>query len=400
MTRQQAPVSVIMSTFNREAYIRAAVDSLLCQTRPPKQILVINDGSTDATKAILDSYGSRLEVMHQDNSGKSGALNRLMPRISQDYVWVFDDDDVAFPTFVETHLTALAKSPEAAFTYAPVTRALSRPDGTLEPEFVRRIPVTQPCDLLPRLLERCWLLQQAMLVRTAAFLSVGGYDSTLLHSEDYDFLLKLARTHSGIHIDEPALYWRQHGGHRGAAGSRIPARQRREKWYLANQAIFRNVRRDFALWEYLPHTPPSPQPDRFDQVAALRSRYKVMALHGLWDLALDDLAQLVQQAQGTGADAALTAVLTASLTEPLAVESLLSNKGYRKRFAEAIHALCTRPQRRVISKQIYYALLKNWSDISIKRRFYYVRTIGKFLMPRLTVSRSRQQAAGLGGRRP
>ena len=72
-------VSVIISTFNRARYIEEALDSVLAQSHPVAQVIVVDDGSTDDTAKRLQRYGSRIETIHQANAGKAAALNRAMP---------------------------------------------------------------------------------------------------------------------------------------------------------------------------------------------------------------------------------------------------------------------------------------------------------------------------------
>jgi glycosyltransferase involved in cell wall biosynthesis len=70
--------AVIVPTLNRAHYIAEAIDSLLAQTRKPDRIIVVNDGSTDDTLAVLEAYDGRIEVISKPNGGKSAAINTAM----------------------------------------------------------------------------------------------------------------------------------------------------------------------------------------------------------------------------------------------------------------------------------------------------------------------------------
>ena len=85
-------VSVIVPTFNRARYLPECLESLLAQTFPPTQIVVVNDGSTDDTASAVKPYLDRIEYIEKENGGKSSALNLVLPNIRNDYVWIFDDD--------------------------------------------------------------------------------------------------------------------------------------------------------------------------------------------------------------------------------------------------------------------------------------------------------------------
>jgi len=100
-------VTAVIATCNRAHYLGEALDSVLRQTMPPAQVIVVNDGSTDATEAVLGRYGERIEVINQENGGKSRALNRAMAKVRGEYLWIFDDDDIAVPQSLERHLAVL-----------------------------------------------------------------------------------------------------------------------------------------------------------------------------------------------------------------------------------------------------------------------------------------------------
>ena len=97
--RRSGRVSVLMPTFNRGGMLSEALDSVLGQSIPPHQVVVIDDGSTDDTSERVARYGARIDYIRKDNGGKSSALNLGLTHVTGDYVWVFDDDDVALPGF-------------------------------------------------------------------------------------------------------------------------------------------------------------------------------------------------------------------------------------------------------------------------------------------------------------
>lgn len=125
----QAPVSVIMSTFNRAAFIGEALSALVNQTLPPRQILVVNDGSTDETESALAPFRDKITYLRQENKGKSAALNRALSLATEGFVWVFDDDDIPFSDALSRHMAALARHPDAGFTYSPYIEAATAPGG-------------------------------------------------------------------------------------------------------------------------------------------------------------------------------------------------------------------------------------------------------------------------------
>lgn len=108
-------VSVLLPTYNRAALIGETIDSLLAQTRRPDEIIVINDGSTDATPEVLARYAPHVQVIEQANSGKSAALNRALAAAKQPCIWIVDDDDIILPGTCALLMAELESDPLLGF---------------------------------------------------------------------------------------------------------------------------------------------------------------------------------------------------------------------------------------------------------------------------------------------
>ena len=81
-------VTVLIPTFNRSAFLRESLESILAQTRPAHEIIIINDGSTDDTLEQLKAYEGRVRVLSKSNAGKSAALNFGLKHVTGDLVWI------------------------------------------------------------------------------------------------------------------------------------------------------------------------------------------------------------------------------------------------------------------------------------------------------------------------
>ena len=90
-------ISVIITCFNREEYIREAIDSVLCQSLENCEIIVIDDGSTDNSAEIIRTYGNRLRYFHQNNKGASCAKNAGIELARGEYISFLDSDDAWTP---------------------------------------------------------------------------------------------------------------------------------------------------------------------------------------------------------------------------------------------------------------------------------------------------------------
>ena len=107
-------VSILIPCYNAAPYISAALDSALAQTWLEKEIIAVNDGSTDGSGEILESYRSRgVRIIHQENKGQCAAANHAFEECSGDYIKFFDADDLLAPRTVELQMERVAGSTTA-----------------------------------------------------------------------------------------------------------------------------------------------------------------------------------------------------------------------------------------------------------------------------------------------
>lgn len=110
----QLLISVIIPAYNASTTIRAALDSVLAQTRSADEILVMDDGSTDQTLQILESYEQRVHVFRQENRGVAAARNALCARASGDLIAFLDADDIWHPDYLAVQANRFTEYPQAA----------------------------------------------------------------------------------------------------------------------------------------------------------------------------------------------------------------------------------------------------------------------------------------------
>lgn len=87
-------ISVIIPTFNQQEFLAETLDSVLNQTVKPHEVIVVNDGSTDNTRGILESYADKVKVIHQVNKGLASARNTGIMNATGDYILPLDSDDL------------------------------------------------------------------------------------------------------------------------------------------------------------------------------------------------------------------------------------------------------------------------------------------------------------------
>jgi glycosyltransferase involved in cell wall biosynthesis len=168
-------VSVILPVRNGERYIREAIDSVLAQDSPVHELIVTDDGSTDGTPAVLESYGSRIKVITQAPASQAIAMNAGITAATGVLLSFQDADDVWTPGRMTAMLAALGEDDDAV--YGKVEQFVS-PD--LGPAHAGRLRV----DTTPQI---AYLLQ-TLLVRRKAFDSVGMLDDKLTSGANIDWI--------------------------------------------------------------------------------------------------------------------------------------------------------------------------------------------------------------------
>jgi glycosyltransferase involved in cell wall biosynthesis len=184
-------VSSVIPTYNRAELVQRAIDSVLAQTRPVDEIIVVDDGSSDGTRELLQArYGERIVYRWQPNAGVSAARNAGMALARGRYIALLDSDDIWMPEKTARQLAYLEANPRIGMVVCDVAQA--DPEG-------RRIDVFRRRDVLPR---DGWVLAEVLanpalapasaMFRREVFEDVGGFDPTLRTAEDLDFHLRVA----------------------------------------------------------------------------------------------------------------------------------------------------------------------------------------------------------------
>ena len=110
-------VSVVIPAFNCGPYLGEALESVFIQTLAPHEILVVDDGSTDDTPAVLARYADRIRALPQPNAGVSAARNRALDQATGEFVALMDADDVMAPSRLERQVRAIQAEPEAVASF-------------------------------------------------------------------------------------------------------------------------------------------------------------------------------------------------------------------------------------------------------------------------------------------
>jgi glycosyltransferase involved in cell wall biosynthesis len=199
-------VSVIVPTYNYAHFVTEAVDSALAQGYPQHEIIVVDDGSTDDTRAALARYGDRVRYLYQANQGLSAARNTGIRAAEGEYVALLDADDAWHPRKLELQVAYLRDHPEIGLVGASLftERALCWPDLDALP---RRPAETFGLD---RLIGKMRFAPSSALIRRACLDEVGLFDPTLRCVEDRDMWVRFATRFRVAMLQLPLLWYRQH----------------------------------------------------------------------------------------------------------------------------------------------------------------------------------------------
>lgn len=204
MSRQPL-ISVIMPCYNAAAYLREAVDSVLTQTYTQVELIVIDDGSTDDSRRILQEYGDRIRVLDQANRGPYPARNMGLAHAGGELVAFLDADDWWRPDCLELLEGALQTHPDAALAYCGwqnVQATDRNTDPHVPPDYGGK-------DKLARLLSggSPWPIHAA-LTRKSVIDARGGFRTDLPTSMDFDLWLAIAARYEVVLVPEILAFYR------------------------------------------------------------------------------------------------------------------------------------------------------------------------------------------------
>jgi hypothetical protein len=268
------------------------IDSILAQTRPVQEIIVVNDGSTDDTIDVIQSYGDRLTLFNKTNGGKASALNLALKHCQSDYVWICDDDDLAAPDAVKHLTNALDLNEDIDFAFGTYQLFRNDKGNHFYSEVMTSGLECEP-NICLRFLEEMFTYQYAMLARRSLYERVGPFREELIRAQDYDMVIRLARSFKGVHVPKVIFYMRAHDGVRGSASDVILPEDSVRRQFIYDQKIFSWVKQEFHIHEFTP-TFALKWDQALAERAALLERACVFAAHAMWDDAIDNFRQAGQ----------------------------------------------------------------------------------------------------------
>jgi GT2 family glycosyltransferase/SAM-dependent methyltransferase len=214
-------VAVIVTTFEHAHFLSDALESLMAQSLPADEIIVVDDGSSDDPAAVTARFPG-VRLVRIENSGLSAARNAGLALARSRFVVFLDADDVLLPTALEQGLACMAANPGAAFVYgahrlfdfrAGDPPAADPRNRDAAPPQLRRVGPLGYHDFLR---SNCVGMHGAAVYDRAMLVESGGFDTTLKCCEDYDIYLRLAKRHRVACHPNVVADYRMHGSNMSA----------------------------------------------------------------------------------------------------------------------------------------------------------------------------------------
>ena len=202
-------VSVIIPNYNYSEYVCEAVDSALGQTYQNKEVIVVDDGSTDNSVELLAKYGDKIRLIAQKNAGVCAARNNGVAASSGELIAFLDADDVWMPEKLEKQVAQFLADPNVVLSHV----------GMEDIDADDTVLATHLDGMSGKVSSHMLLFEEAVIlgacsgavVRRKPFETLGGFDKRMSTAADWDFCFRISRLGDVAFVREPLLKYRQHG---------------------------------------------------------------------------------------------------------------------------------------------------------------------------------------------
>ncbi len=212
-----ALVSAVLPTYNYGRFVGDAVSSVLAQSYPHVEVIVVDDGSTDDTRKRLEPYMGRIRYIYQKNQGQHAARNAGIQAARGQYIGLLDSDDMWHPRKLELQMNYIARNPDARIVASNLIIDLSRgwPSVNAADEItMRKISIEQ-------LVVCARFAPSGVIIRKDCFDTVGYFRPNIVGAEDRDMWIRLASQFEINWLDAPLMFYRNHGGNISTAATRM-----------------------------------------------------------------------------------------------------------------------------------------------------------------------------------
>ena len=199
-------VTVLIATYNRAHYICEAVDSVLAQAYKDYEIIIVDDGSTDKTREVLQKYADKISYLYKDHKNQAAALNFGISRSKGEYIAFLDDDDIWLPNKLTVQIPVFEKDLEIGIVGAEMYLTNEKDEITSHWKRAQNLQ-----ENFASLYDYNCLGFPSVVARKSCIEKVGGFDEGLVTTQDYDLWLRMAPICKFRCLDVPLVKWRIHG---------------------------------------------------------------------------------------------------------------------------------------------------------------------------------------------
>ncbi len=216
---ERVRISVVIPAFNAEAFLPATLRSVLAQQGADIEVIVVDDGSSDGTSALVAKDFPTVRLVRQHNAGVSAARNRGVREALHEWVAFVDADDIWLPGKLAAQVALLNEHPGCRLCYTAwqvwASDALEPEAGLLRQLYADAQDAARwsgpSGDIYPELLEDCHVWTSTVMIDRELFLSMGGFDPDRRIGEDYELWLKASRQTPILRVSRPLALYRHHG---------------------------------------------------------------------------------------------------------------------------------------------------------------------------------------------
>lgn len=206
MTGASPLVCVVIPVYNAEDVIRETIESVLAQTWTDREIVVVDDGSSDASGEIVRSFGGQVRYVRQENGGVARARNRGIAESAGEYIALLDHDDLWHPAKLAKQVAVLDGRPEVGMVITDVAHLdrEGKPMGIVGAGY-------NPSETFARLFVRGYVpTPSAAMIRRSVLEAVGGFDERFNSAglDDHELWTRIAARYEIASIPEPLTYHR------------------------------------------------------------------------------------------------------------------------------------------------------------------------------------------------
>ena len=201
-------ISVIIPTYNRVFFLKRSIDSVLAQTLQPYEIIIVDDGSSDGTSAMIKKNYPNLNLIYQDNKGVSAARNIGDKASSGDWVCFLDSDDEWKKNKLSEQHIALEKNDTYSFCH-------SNEEWIKNGKKINQKKKHKKYggDIFKQCLDMCRVSPSSVMINKDLLEDIGLFNENLIICEDYELWLRICSHYKVLFVDEPLII--KYGGHEG-----------------------------------------------------------------------------------------------------------------------------------------------------------------------------------------